>query len=84
MLYCVCRCFISCSAQATSWHHMSFTILHITIFLNSNRLCMFQVADELVAEFAEPSNSLTSPDKVCHFSGRLIKMLLISIFRLSD
>lgn len=31
-------------------------------------MCMFQVADELVAEFADPGNSVASPDQVSYSS----------------
>lgn len=35
------------------------------MFLCLRVLNTFQVADELVAEFADPGNSVTTPDQVC-------------------
>lgn len=54
-------------------HHLidAYVILTIEAF--------FQVADELVAEFADPSNSLASPDQVPQYPVWMIKILFASL-----
>ena len=46
-------------------------------------MCTFQVADELVAEFADPGNGLASPDQVSYssyFCQFLLILLYLSLF----
>lgn len=40
----------------------------------SESLEHFQVADELVAEFADPGNSAATPDQVCGFLRKILQM----------
>lgn len=37
-----------------------------------------EVADELVAEFADPSSSISSPDQVIHYSTEIMTIIMFS------